>query len=331
VRVLEGVLLAAGLVLFGFLLYDFGPANVLANMRLVGWGIVVLVLQELLGYTANTAGWFTAFARPCPIIPFRALLVARIAGDAVNYLTPTATLGGEFVRSRMLRRYTSITATVASLAVAKLTQSVGLVAFVIFGLLVAVDYALLPVSVQIGFVVGLGAFVVALSLFFLLQRRGLFAPLWRFTTGRSRFAWLLPLSHTLQRLDREITRFHAAGRGPLLLSSACFGVGWLLGTVETYLLLLFLDVPVTVERALALEALTVALDNLFFFVPFRAGTQEASKVVAFTLLGLDPLKGMAFAMLCRVRELIWALIGLAMLSHQHMREWRCTLHAREDS
>ena len=65
-RVLEGVLLTAGLVLFGLLLYDFGVATVFANMRLVGWGIVALVLQELLAYTANMAGWFTAFAKPRP-------------------------------------------------------------------------------------------------------------------------------------------------------------------------------------------------------------------------------------------------------------------------
>jgi hypothetical protein len=57
---LEGLLLIAGLILFGLLLYNFGVATVLANVRLVGWGMIVLVLQEILIYTANTAGWYTA-------------------------------------------------------------------------------------------------------------------------------------------------------------------------------------------------------------------------------------------------------------------------------
>jgi hypothetical protein len=92
----------------------------------------------------------------------------------------------------------------------------------------------------------------------------------------------------------------------------------------------FLDVPTTVERALAIEVLTVAFDNVLFCVPLRAGTQEASKVPAFTFLGLDPAKGMAFAMLCRVRELTWALIGLAILSRQHIRGLRRVLPRREE-
>jgi uncharacterized membrane protein YbhN (UPF0104 family) len=331
VRVLEGVLLIAGLVLFGLLLYDFGVATVLANMRLVGWGIVAIVLQELLAYTANTVGWFTAFPKPRPTVPFTSLLAARIAGDAVNYLTPTATFGGEFVRSRMLRGYASITSIGASLAVAKLTQTIGLVVFVALGTLTVVDYALLPVPVRVGLLVGLGVFAGALILFFLLQRRGLFTPILRLAAGRSRLAWLLSLHQTLQRLDSEIRRFHAHGHGPLLLSSAYFGLGWVLGTVETYLILVFLNVPTTVEQALAIEVLTVAFDNVFFFVPLRAGTQEASKVLAFTLFGLDPIKGMAFAMLSRVREFTWALIGLAILSCQHIWGFQRALQPREDA
>lgn len=331
VRVLEGLLLLAGLVLFGLLLYDFGVASVLANMRLVGWGIVAIVLQELLAYTANTAGWFTAFPKPRPTVPFPALLAARITGDAVNYLTPTATLGGEFVRSRMLRGYASRTSIVASVVVAKLTQAVGLVAFVALGTLTVVDYARLPGAVRGGLLVGLGVFAVALTLFFRLQRCGLFTPVLRLTVGHSRLAWFLSLHHTLQRLDSEISRFHAHGHGPLLLSSAYFGLGYALGTVETYLILVCLNVPTTVELALAIEVLTVAFDNVFFFVPLRAGTQEASKVLAFTLCGLDPIKGMAFAMLSRVRQCTWALIGLAILSCQHIRGFQRALPPREEA
>jgi uncharacterized membrane protein YbhN (UPF0104 family) len=329
--VLEGILLIAGLILFGCLLYDFGIAAILANMRLVGWGIIAIVLQELLAYTANTAGWVTAFPPPRPAIPFISLLAARIAGDAVNYLTPTATFGGEFVRSRMLRGYAALTSIVASLAVAKLTQAIGLVAFVALGTVAVVDYVLLPRTLQIGLCLGLGSFAGVLTLCFLWQRRGLFAPVMRLAEGRSGLARLLPLYQTLQRLDGEITRFHAAGPGPLLLSSACFGLGWGLGAVETYLILLFLDVPTTVERALAIEALTVALNNVLFFVPLRAGIQEANTVLAFTLFGLDPVKGMAFALLCRVRELTWALIGLVILSRQHVQGFRCALPPREDA
>jgi hypothetical protein len=51
-----------------------------------------------------------------------------------------------------------------------------------------------------------------------------------------------------------------------------------------------------------------------FFVPLRAGTQEAGKALAFGILGLNPVQGLAAGMICRIRELAWAFIGLAILA-----------------
>ncbi|HVQ75743.1 MAG TPA: hypothetical protein VMT79_09420, partial [Candidatus Binatia bacterium] len=68
VRVLERVLLIGGLALFAYLLYDLGAATVLANLRVVGWGVVPMVLQEILAFLANAAGWRLAFSRRGPAV-----------------------------------------------------------------------------------------------------------------------------------------------------------------------------------------------------------------------------------------------------------------------
>src|SRR5436853_978441 len=94
-RIAERALLVGGLVLLAYLIRQVGVASVVDNLRLVGWGIVPIVLQETAAYTANTLGWLAAFPRPRPPIPFGQLWAARLSGDAVNYVTPTATLGGE--------------------------------------------------------------------------------------------------------------------------------------------------------------------------------------------------------------------------------------------
>ena len=65
------------------------------------------------------------------------------------------------------------------------------------------------------------------------------------------------------------------------------------GIIETYLILLFFGVPVSLELALAIEVFGVALNNLAFFVPLRAGVQEGGKVLVFAMLGLDPAQGLA--------------------------------------
>jgi hypothetical protein len=60
------------------------------------------------------------------------------------------------------------------------------------------------------------------------------------------------------------------------------------------------------------------LNNLTFFVPLRAGTQEAGKALVFAMLGLNPVQGLAAGVICRIRELSWAFVGLAILARSRL-------------
>jgi putative membrane protein len=318
VRTAEVALLIGGVLLLVFLVYQLGAGDVLANLRLVGWGIVPIVLQESLAILANTLGWWAAFPRPRPAIGFGQLLSARIAGDAVNYVTPTATLGGEFVRTRFLRGYATSTSLVASVAVAKLSQTVGQIAFVVIGLAVILDETPLPAPVRHGLLAGLALFATGVAVLIFVQRRGMFAPLLRVAHRLGLAARAPELMRRLQHLDDEIARVHGAGSAGFFLSSGSFFVGWSFGVVEIYLILWFLGLEVSVHRALTIEVLSVAIDATLFFVPLKAGTQEGGKVLIFTILGLDPAKGLALGIIRRLRELTWASVGLLILSRQQL-------------
>jgi putative membrane protein len=317
-RLTERAFLIGGLVLLGFLIRELGASSVLANLRLVGWGIVPIILQEAAAYLANTLGWRAAFPQPRPAISLRRLLAARIAGDAVNYVTPTASLGGEFVRSRLLRGQATNTAIVASVAVAKLSQTVGQIAFVIVGLAIVLDDTPLPAGIRHGLLGGLGALSALVVGLILVQRRGMFAPLLRFCERLGLPARAPEFTRRLQHLDEEIARIHAAANGAFFLSAACFFAGWIMGVVEIYLILWFLGVPVTVHRALTVEVFSVAIDGMLFFVPAKVGTQEGGKVLIFTILGFDPAKGLALGIVRRIRELTWASVGLLILSRHQL-------------
>ena len=318
VWIAERAFLIGGLALLVFLIQELGPRTVFANLRAVGWGIGLIIGQEFFSYVANTLGWLAAFPRPRPSIPFRQLLAARIAGDAVNYVTPTATLGGEFVRTRFLNGQATGTALVASVTVAKLAQTVGQIIFVLIGLTVVLDDTPLPSTIRHGLMAGSAAFSALTVVLVLAQRRGMFAPALRLA-GRLRLSARAPeLVRELQHLDEEIARFHGDANGAFFLSVSSFFAGWCMGIVEIYLILWFLGVPVTVHRALTIEVLSVAIDGMLFFVPAKLGTQEGGKVLIFTVLGLDPARGLALGILRRIRELTWALIGLLILSRQQL-------------
>ena len=94
----ERGLLVAGVVLFVLLVRRLGAAEVWSNLRLIGWGFLLVLGQEGVSYCLNTLGWRYAFPPPRPAIPFRSLVAARLGGEAINNLTPTATIGGEVVR-----------------------------------------------------------------------------------------------------------------------------------------------------------------------------------------------------------------------------------------
>src|SRR5207245_3122789 len=108
---------------------------------------------------------------------FSQLLAVRIAGDTVSHLTPTATLGGDFVRVRLLRGCGRTSTVVASVVIAKLSQIVAQVAFIVLGLLVVAGTAPIPRALYIALLSG-AVILLCLVLGFLLpQLRGLVALL----------------------------------------------------------------------------------------------------------------------------------------------------------
>ncbi len=303
----------AGLLLLAYLIERLGVDEVARHLRGVGWGIVLLIAQEIFAYAANTLGWYLAFVAPRPPIPWRVLLAARIAGDAVNYLTPTAGLGGEVVRGRMLRGYATPTALASSVTVAKLSQFAGQVGFVVLaGAWVLPSLTLDPTTrhalwLTMTLFVGLAlASVVA-------QRRGLFGPLLRLVQHAGFVRRHAGLAQRLADLDTEVARYHLDGSVAFLGSTAAFALGWACGLIEVALLLWLLGVPVQPATVVAIEVLSIVLDAALFFVPAKAGTQEAGKVLIFTLLGLDPAQGLSFGLLRRIREMTWSAVGLTLL------------------
>lgn len=311
------ILLGAGVVLFAALLYRLGPLHVWDNLRLIGWGFVLVLAQEGVAYLANTLGWRYAFPPPRPFVPFRSLLAARLAGEAINNLTPTATIGGEVVRGRMLEGVVDQSVAWASIAIAKLMQTLAQMIFVFAGLVVIAEHTALPEGFERGLLIGLVVLTTGLLTGIIMQRRGMFTAGARLGT---RLGIRMPerLGKQLEQLDAEIARFYVAPRA-FALSVLGFFVGWCMGVVEVYIVLYFLDIGASLSRAMTIEVLSVAIDALFFFVPAKAGTQEGGKVVIFQVLGLDPAKGLALGIVRRLRELTWALVGLVVLARHQAR------------
>ena len=260
----------------------------------VGWGMALVLSQEIVAHVLNARGWRFAFPpESASRVSLGELIRLRVAGDAINYLTPTATIGGEVARTALLSDAGGAELRAVSVIIAKATQTLAQALFIAAGLLlVATEWItdgrwLLPWAG----VVLLAAVVVA----YRVRARGAeVAAVWRRVLGASLVGFL---------------RRHP---GRVALSTLMFALAYAWGAFEAYWICRFLLMPVAPVTAFMIEVLSITIDGLFFMVPAKIGTQEGGKVVAFAALGLPPSLGFAFGVVRHVRELIWAAAGILL-------------------
>lgn len=74
-----------------------------------------------------------------------------------------------------------------------------------------------------------------------------------------------------------------------------------------------LGLPIHFVTVLAIEGITRTLKMVSGWVPARLGADEGGAMSAFMAAGLSPVSGLALALTRRIRDLLWALIGLSWL------------------
>lgn len=308
------LVLLLGAATFVYLLLEFDPGRLLDHLLFFGWGFAVLLPFQILDHSLNALGWKLAFPPESSSgAGFWDLVRVRIAGDGVNYLTPSANIGGEFVRPGMLRGNLSDDVKVTSVLVAKVTQSVGQAFFILSGL----GYLLHAHLFQFeGRQATLGAIGVGGILFGLVLGVGLLImepPAWLIR----RFPKAVEASAGVRGLLKSYLKSHPVR---MMGSIAFFMLGYSWGAAEIWIICHFLGLSIGVETAFSIEFLSNLVDSLAFWVPAKLGTQEAGKTAIFAGLGLPPEMGFTVGVVRHVRELLWAGLGLGLYAlHQRRR------------
>ena len=99
-RKLNHALLFLGLGFLVYLVCKTGPDELWHQFGALGWGLLPLILSEGLANLAHTLGW-----RHClrgPGLPLLRLFRFAMAGYAINYFTPSASVGGEVSKVALL-------------------------------------------------------------------------------------------------------------------------------------------------------------------------------------------------------------------------------------
>jgi uncharacterized protein (TIRG00374 family) len=312
------VLLLLGMGVLCGLVLHIGPAVLAAEIRKLGVNFLWVLLPSVASYALDALGWRYTLGRHADKIRFDRLFMTRMAGEAVNYTTPGMYLGGEPMKAYLLSRHqVPLVDGLASVVTAKTTMTFAEVTFIMIGIALSAALLIRSADLLMPSLVGLGLLGFGVGLFVAVQRFGLFVSLLRVLERLGvRIAWLQAREHKLRALDEAIRDFYVRDRRGFVFAYLSFFVGWLVGAVEVYLILYFLGLPVDWPSAVALEALAVFAKGGTAFIPGSVGGQEAGTVLLFVAFGYTETAGVTFAVVRRIREIVWIAFGLWALGLQ---------------
>lgn len=317
-RRLNLILLAVAGVFLVWLLTEVGWGEIVRHLVLVGWHWPFLLLPYGVANGLEALAWGRLLTGPEVRPPWRWRFWIILGGEALNQLTPSASLGGEpFKATRLQAAGLPLDKATASLVIHKGLKVLALVFYIVLGLVLAA--ILLPGGGRHLRVLSLGAAAlgVAALAFLWVQRRGPGMAILRFLEKlRLCPRALRDREAELARLDLHLAAFYRdhPGRGALAL--VLLFLAWLMHGVEVYVMFRLLEAPLGWGLAVCLDSLSLIFTSLGFIIPGALGFQEGGNVLLALGFLLGAPLGAAFSILRRLREAFWMGLGLAVVAKE---------------
>jgi len=309
--VVTSVAALAGAALFVYAVRRAGTAEILDGVRRVGWGLVVVLAFAGLRFAIRAECW-RACLPPATSLSRPRAFSAFLAGDAVGSVTPLGLLASEPTKVLLTRHHLATREALSSLALENLIYAGSVVVMVGAGVAVLLATVSLPRPWFATVAIGLVALVAAPFVVIRLMRgtwdeqRGA-RPRWR---------------QRLASLREDVHRFsdgHPRRLGRVFALDLAFHG---LAVAEVFLTLVWVlgDRSPTLIQAVAFEALNRVVTVAFKFVPFRVGVDELSSGALASVLTINPAAGVTLAVVRKVRNLVWAGVGLVLVAAHPARQ-----------
>jgi hypothetical protein len=314
---LTGVIFSAlGLALFAYFVWKAGAGAVLAQMRALGWGFLVILLVSGIRPALRALTWTRCF-ETTHTLAWRDAFAAYLVGDALGTVMPLGIMVSEPAKAALVRERVPLMASASALAVENLFYMLSVALFVFAGM--AAMLLTLPVTARlrvVGYAALIGIVCVIVCAYVVVHRR------WKFLSGTlelfasrgmgRRFA----ARHGAKfgALEDRVYGFYARHGSrflPILLLEMCFH---LTGVVEVFLTLYFITgASPSWLAAFVLESVNRVINVVFKFVPMRVGVDELGTARFTDALKFGTTAGVTLAIVRKARIIVWAAIGVALL------------------
>jgi uncharacterized membrane protein YbhN (UPF0104 family) len=324
---LQLILLGLGLVFLAGLLAKVGVRELWRELALLGWGLIPLMLGEGVAEMIHTIGWRCCLSGPLRSLSWWALFRIRMAGYAINYLTPTAALGGEVTKGVLLAARHRGPEAASGVLIGKVCFALAHLLFVGLGALLVLWRVKLPTVLWLSMLLSGGLLAGGMIVFLLLQKSGQLGGIVRWLAARK------TAGPTIQRVAQDFTvvdetmkRFYQETPDRLFLAISWHLLGYSTGIFQTWLFFHLLHQEASWTVASCTWFLGMWFDLLTFAVPQNLGTLEGTRVIVLQAFGYTSLMGAAYGFAFRLAQIFWSCFGLA--NHALLVSRKGGLHSR---
>lgn len=307
-------------IIIMLLTFDMDYRELWLNVRRAGyWFFAVVGIWGVI-YFFNALSWFCIIRgddRPSPV-PFRRVFKLTVSGFALNYATPFGLMGGEPYR---IMELSPVLGTPRATSCVILYVMMHIFSHLCFWLLSIILYLLMYTPSLFM------ALFLALTGSLLLAAAGLFIAGYRYGMVVKTFDLLgrLPLvgswarrfldkrSDALTQIDLQIAGLHRQRRSTFYASFISEFTARFLTSAEIFFILKILTPHVNPLDCILIMAFTSLFANIFFFSPMQLGAREGGFAIAVSGLCLSGAFGIYASLITRVREIIWIIIGVALM------------------
>jgi uncharacterized protein (TIRG00374 family) len=312
------ILFLVGIVIFTYLVLDFGIDNILTNFNKTGWYFVPVVGVWAFVYLFNAFAWRLIIGNGEQQIRFPKIISITISGFALNYITPSVAVGGEPYRIAELKE---LLGTSKAVSVTLLYTMIHILSsFVFWMLIILLALVLLPLTLatKITLIVILISFSAVVYIFITRHKKGVAKSLLNITLKipiiKKLAAPLSGKADTLQKVDDQITELYLKRKPDFYLALFWETFARVVASLENLFILKAIGIDITFSEALYINAVSSFIINIFFFMPLELGSREGGLVLVLKTIGITSSLGIYMGLVNRIRELFWILIGLILIA-----------------
>lgn len=315
--------------------FDVSFVELWEHLCHAGYWLIPIIGVWLFVYGLNALAWQAVIEGNIgqkPPVSFWRIYRLTITGYALNYATPVGGLGGEPYRILELSKDIDNQHATSSVILYAMMHFLAhfwfwfISIFIYLGLAAVGD---LPISQAIAIVLGIIVLfcLIAFYLFSRGYRHGLVVYVLNLlgkVPGLKGWSMRFMQRHAeaLHNIDDQIAALYGQDKRAFYKSLMLEYFSRVLQSSEVMFMLLlfgidcgggFEGLALTYLHSILIVAFTTLFANLIGFLPMQLGVQEGGFVLSIAALGLSAALGIFVSIICRVREIVWILIGLFLM------------------